>query len=86
MLGLDGLAERVQQYVKDGAKFAKWRSVIKISADNPSYQAVMENANVLARYASICQVVRTINYCNITADVVKVLTWYMVFFPLQAYS
>lgn len=54
-IGLDGLAERCQQYVKDGAKFAKWRCTIKISANNPSYLALMENANVLARYASICQ-------------------------------
>jgi fructose-bisphosphate aldolase class I len=53
--GLDGLAERVQQYKKDGAKFAKWRCTLKISAHNPSYLAMKENANVLARYASICQ-------------------------------
>jgi fructose-bisphosphate aldolase class I len=53
--GLDGLAERCAQYYKDGARFAKWRSVLKINANNPSYQAMMENANVLARYASICQ-------------------------------
>ena len=53
--GLDGLAERCAQYKKDGAQFAKWRCVLKISRDTPSYQAMMENANVLARYASICQ-------------------------------
>jgi fructose-bisphosphate aldolase class I len=53
--GLDGLAERCQQYKKDGARFAKWRCVLKINVNNPSYQAMMENANVLARYASICQ-------------------------------
>ena len=55
ILGLDGLAERCQQYVKEGAKFAKWRCVLKISQHTPSYQAMLENANVLARYASICQ-------------------------------
>jgi len=53
--GLDALNERCQQYVKDGAKFAKWRCVLRISQTTPSYQAMMENANVLARYASICQ-------------------------------
>lgn len=55
--GLDGLAERVAQYVKDGCTFAKWRCVIKINqAENvPTDVAVQENAQVLARYASICQ-------------------------------
>lgn len=53
--GLDGLAERCAKYYKDGARFAKWRSVLKIGAHQPSYQSMLENANVLARYASICQ-------------------------------
>jgi len=55
--GLDGLAERVQQYVKDGCTFAKWRCVIKINqtVGVPTDVAVQENAQVLARYASICQ-------------------------------
>uniref|UniRef100_A0A8C9R994 Fructose-bisphosphate aldolase n=1 Tax=Scleropages formosus TaxID=113540 RepID=A0A8C9R994_SCLFO len=53
--GLDGLAERCAQYKKDGADFAKWRCVLKISEHTPSQLAIMENANVLARYASICQ-------------------------------
>ncbi|XP_028662449.1 fructose-bisphosphate aldolase C [Erpetoichthys calabaricus] len=53
--GLDGLSERCAQYKKDGADFAKWRCVLKISETTPSQLAIMENANVLARYASICQ-------------------------------
>ena len=53
--GLDGLSERCAQYKKDGAQFAKWRCVLKIQQYTPSYQAMLENANVLARYASICQ-------------------------------
>jgi fructose-bisphosphate aldolase, class I len=53
--GLDGLSERCAQYKKDGCDFAKWRCVLKISKHTPSYQAMLENANVLARYASICQ-------------------------------
>lgn len=57
-LGLDGLAERCAQYKKDGADFAKWRCVLKIGENTPSSLAILENANVLARYASICQQVR----------------------------
>jgi len=53
--GLDGLAERCQEYRKNGARFAKWRCTLKISSHNPSYLGMLENANVLARYASICQ-------------------------------
>ncbi|XP_028043200.1 fructose-bisphosphate aldolase isoform X3 [Bombyx mandarina] len=53
--GLDDLAQRCAQYKKDGCHFAKWRCVLKIGRNTPSYQAIQENANVLARYASICQ-------------------------------
>jgi len=53
--GLDGLAERCQEYVKGGCKFAKWRCVLKINPGAPSYLGMLENANVLARYAHICQ-------------------------------
>jgi len=53
--GLDGLYERMAQYKKDGADFAKWRCVLKITPTTPSSLAIKENANVLARYASICQ-------------------------------
>lgn len=53
--GLDGLAERCAQYKKDGCDFAKWRCVLKISEHTPSQLAIFENANVLARYATICQ-------------------------------
>lgn len=56
--GLDGLYERCAQYKKDGADFAKWRCVLKITDTTPSELAIKENANVLARYASICQMVR----------------------------
>jgi len=53
--GLDGLSERCAQYKKDGCDFAKWRCVLKISENSPSALSIAENANVLARYASICQ-------------------------------
>ena len=55
IIGLDDLDARCAQYKKDGCQFAKWRCVLKIGKNTPSYQAILENANVLARYASICQ-------------------------------
>lgn len=53
--GLDGLAGRMKEYYKLGARFAKWRGVIDIAADIPSYTAIRANAHALARYAAICQ-------------------------------
>src|SRR6185312_1326918 len=53
--GLDGLRERLVEYRGLGAKFAKWRAVIDIGAGIPSYNAIMTNANALARYAALCQ-------------------------------
>ncbi len=53
--GLDGLAERCKEYYDAGARFAKWRCVLKIGGGRPTKLAAKENANVLARYASICQ-------------------------------
>ncbi|XP_021938200.1 fructose-bisphosphate aldolase isoform X2 [Zootermopsis nevadensis] len=58
--GLDDLAQHCAQYKKDGCHFAKWRCVLKIKHNTPSYQAILENANVLARYASICQANRIV--------------------------
>jgi fructose-bisphosphate aldolase, class I len=53
--GLDGLRDRLIEYRKLGAKFAKWRAVIDIGAGIPSYTAVKANAHALARYAALCQ-------------------------------
>nr|AAR09171.1 aldolase [Heterodera glycines] len=53
--GLDKLSDRCAEYKKGGCDFAKWRCVLNIGAHKPSHLALMENANVLARYASICQ-------------------------------
>lgn len=53
--GLDDLTKRCEQYYKQGCRFAKWRCVLKISEHGPSPLAIMENANVLARYATCCQ-------------------------------
>jgi fructose-bisphosphate aldolase class I len=53
--GLDGLRERLQEYAKLGAQFAKWRAVINITEENPSSAAIEANAHALARYAALCQ-------------------------------
>ena len=53
--GLDGLAKRCAEYVKLGAKFAKWRAVITIGNGIPSAACITANAHALARYGAICQ-------------------------------
>ena len=53
--GLDGLRERLQEYVSLGARFAKWRAVITIGDGIPSDGCIMANAHALARYAALCQ-------------------------------
>jgi fructose-bisphosphate aldolase class I len=53
--GLDGLHERLVEYRELGARFAKWRAVIDIGASIPSYTCIEVNANLLARYAALCQ-------------------------------
>ncbi|WP_189317078.1 class I fructose-bisphosphate aldolase [Streptomyces brasiliensis] len=53
--GLDGLRERVKDYVRLGATFAKWRAVITIGDNLPSDRAVRANVHALARYAGLCQ-------------------------------
>ena len=53
--GLDGLAERCKKYYEKGARFAKWRAVVKIGDGRPSCLAIHETAHSLARYAAICQ-------------------------------
>ncbi|KAI4307818.1 hypothetical protein L6164_030959 [Bauhinia variegata] len=53
--GLDSLGARCQQYYKAGARFAKWRAVLKIGPNEPSETSIYQNAHGLARYAIICQ-------------------------------
>src|SRR5258708_34059223 len=53
--GLDGLGERMDEYSKIGARFAKWRAVIDIGPGIPTHTAIDTNAHALARYAAICQ-------------------------------
>jgi fructose-bisphosphate aldolase class I len=53
--GLDKLAERMQEYFKLGARFAKWRAVITIGDGIPTRACLQANAHALARYSAICQ-------------------------------
>ena len=53
--GLDGLRERLAEYVELGAKFCKWRAVITIGDEIPSRACIDANAHALARYAALCQ-------------------------------
>jgi fructose-bisphosphate aldolase, class I len=53
--GLDGLRERLAEYHGMGARFAKWRAVIRITDRLPSIACVSVNAHALARYAALCQ-------------------------------
>jgi len=53
--GLDGLRERLGDYYKLGARFAKWRAVIVIGKNLPSRACMTANAHALARYAALCQ-------------------------------
>jgi len=53
--GLDNLGERLKVYKEQGARFAKWREVYPIDTHNPGRLGIEANAEVLARYAAICQ-------------------------------
>ncbi len=53
--GLDGLAERLDGYKTLGARFAKWREVYPITDHNPTPLGLRANAEMLARYAAVCQ-------------------------------
>jgi fructose-bisphosphate aldolase class I len=53
--GLDGLRQRLGEYARMGARFAKWRAVLTIGDGTPSRACVAANAHALARYAALCQ-------------------------------
>src|SRR5262249_7650560 len=53
--GLDGLRDRLENYRQMGARFAKWRAVIRIGEALPNSTCVHVNAHALARYAALCQ-------------------------------
>lgn len=53
--GLDGLADRLKAYHAAGARFAKWRGVIAIGENLPTWGSIKANSQALARYAALCQ-------------------------------
>ena len=53
--GLDGLRARLEDYLRIGARFAKWRAVITVGETIPSRACIEANAHLLARYAALCQ-------------------------------
>jgi len=53
--GLDGLADRLRTYKSQGARFAKWREVYAIDKHAPTKHGIEANAEMLARYAAVCQ-------------------------------
>jgi len=53
--GLDGLRDRLGEYFRMGARFAKWRAVIAVGDGIPSRGCIEGNAHALARYAALCQ-------------------------------
>ena len=53
--GLDGLRPRLEEYASLGARFAKWRAVIRIVDGLPSATCLEANAHALARYAALAQ-------------------------------
>jgi len=53
--GLDGLRPRLEEYRGLGARFAKWRAVIRIAGNIPSSACLNANTHALARYAALCQ-------------------------------
>ncbi|CAF3608084.1 unnamed protein product [Rotaria sordida] len=56
-LGFDDLEKRCEDFFNRGARFAKWRCVLRINKlkNQPTEVAILNNAIILARYASICQ-------------------------------
>ncbi|SEO84224.1 class I fructose-bisphosphate aldolase [Trujillonella endophytica] len=53
--GLDGLRVRLEEYAFLGARFAKWRAVVRIGAERPTTTCLETNAHALARYAALAQ-------------------------------
>ena len=51
--GLDGLDERCKEYFSLGAKFTKWRAVIKISDNIPTDECIEANLRALAKLSLI---------------------------------
>jgi fructose-bisphosphate aldolase class I len=53
--GLDGLRDRLEEYADLGARFAKWRALLRIGEGRPTPTCIEANAHALARYAALAQ-------------------------------
>ena len=53
--GLEGLDERLKEYSSLGARFTKWRAVIKVGGSLPSEEAIVSNMSALSEYAKLVQ-------------------------------
>jgi fructose-bisphosphate aldolase, class I len=53
--GLDGLRDKLVEFRKMGARFAKWRAVFSITPSTPTHYGISVNARSLALYARMCQ-------------------------------
>ncbi|MBQ6393635.1 fructose-bisphosphate aldolase class I [Candidatus Saccharibacteria bacterium] len=53
--GLEDLPVRLEKYYQDGLRFAKWRAAFEITYNTPSEEAIIKNAEILAKYAKMCQ-------------------------------
>ena len=58
--GLDGLRDRLADYYDLGARFTKWRAVIRIADTIPSPTCIEANAHALARFAALSQEAGTV--------------------------
>jgi fructose-bisphosphate aldolase class I len=94
--GLDGLRERLADYGRLGARFAKWRAVITIGKAIPTRFCIDANAHALARYAALCQEVGLVpivepevlmdgDHTGERCEEVTETTLTSVFFHLQAH-
>lgn len=54
-MGLEGLEDRLVEYYSMGLRFAKWRAAFEITETSPTKNAVLKNAEILAKYAAACQ-------------------------------
>ncbi len=97
--GLDGLRERLAEYKKMGARFAKWRGVITIGDGMPTTACIKANIHALSRYAALCQEAgivpivepevlmtgdHTIQRCyDVTEDVLKILFYQLYQFKID---
>lgn len=95
--GLDGLAERLDGYKAQGARFAKWREVYPITDHNPTALGLTANAEMLARYAAVCQAAGIVpivepevlidgNHSMARAAEVNEQVWHAVFHALHQHG